>query len=220
MKKGWMQTWKNLLFQHFEITDREHFTKYLPRDCEFDSFDGKYYLGLVLMQMSDVRHKSMENFVWFKNYNELNVRAYITHKGKRGVLFLSLDVDSLVSMIGARVFYGLPYRAASFERVANNASVFRKSSLHFQVEYKVLTKPKRFPKDSFAFWATERYFFANTYLGVSFMGQITHEPWELSEARATNSDLSVLKPYDLGQRVPDVLFCKEIKVQTNALKRI
>ena len=57
MKKGWKQTWKNLLFQHFEVEDRISLEKYLPKDCTLDCFDGKYYIGLVSMQMTNVRHR-------------------------------------------------------------------------------------------------------------------------------------------------------------------
>lgn len=215
-----MQTWKNVLFQHFEIINIDDFKKYLPKDCEFDSFEGKYYLGLVLMNMTNVRHKSMQSIVWFKNYNELNVRAYIKHKGKAGVLFLSLDVDSIVSILGARILYGLPYRFRTYKRDTNHAAVYNQSALRFEVEYEVVSEPKYYEKNSFAHWATERYFFANRYLGVSFMGKISHDKWQLCQAKATNSNLSVLDSYALGQKYPDVLFCKELAVETNSLQRI
>lgn len=221
MQKGWYQTWKNLLFQHFEIEDITRFEKYLPKGCEFDQFEGKYYLGLVLMNMTNVRHKSMQNFVWFKDYNELNVRTYITYKGQRGVLFLSLDVDSFVSMLGARILYGLPYRIRKFERPSSQKAIaYRGENVVFQTEYEVSSKPKRYTKDSFAYWATERYFFANKYMGVSFMGQISHEPWELCEAKALNDNLGLLASYEIKNRHSDVLFCHSIDVQTNKLQRI
>ena len=76
MEKGWKQTWENLLFQHFEIEDKSFLEKYLPKDCYLDSFEGKYYIGLVSMQMTNVRHKSTKDFVWFKEYNELNFIMY------------------------------------------------------------------------------------------------------------------------------------------------
>jgi uncharacterized protein len=31
MEKGWKQSWKNLLFQHFEIGDISTLEKYLPK---------------------------------------------------------------------------------------------------------------------------------------------------------------------------------------------
>ena len=172
MEKGWKQSWKNLLFQHFEIGNIKTLEKHLPKNCTFDNFDGKYYIGLVFMNMTDVKHKSTGDFIWFKNYNELNVRTYIIHDNKPGVLFLSLDVDSLISIFGARVFYGLPYRSSKYKNEQKNISSFRNSELQFQTEYKITSEVKNYEKGSFSYWATERYFFANKYMGISFKGEI------------------------------------------------
>ena len=220
MKKGWKQTWKNLLFQHFEIEDINAFNKYLPKDCSFDSFDGKFYLGLVLMNMTDVRHNSFDKFVWFKNYNELNVRTYIKYKNKAGVLFLSLDVDSLISILGARLLYGLPYRYRTYKKDENKCKVFKNSKLEFDVDYTIGTQEKTYSKDRFAHWATERYFFASKYLNNSFIGKISHKPWKLYEAKAVNNNLKVLDNYNIKKRHPNVLFCKQIDVCTGSLEKI
>ena len=220
MEKGWKQTWKNLLFQHFEIEDINILQKYLPENCTFDSFEGKFYLGLVSMNMTNVKHKATGSITWFKHYNELNVRTYIIHDNRPGVLFLSLDVDSLVSIFGARVFYGLPYRASKYENQENQVTSFRNSKIQFQTQYKITSESKVYDKETFAFWATQRYFFANKYLGVSFKGEISHKPWELCTASVENSNISVLDTYHLKTQHPDILFCKHIDVQTNKLTRI
>jgi uncharacterized protein YqjF (DUF2071 family) len=220
MEKGWRQTWKNLLFQHFEIEDINMLLKYLPKNCTFDSFEGKYYLGLVSMNMTNVKHKATGDITWFKHYNELNVRTYIIHDKRPGVLFLSLDVDSLVSIFGARVFYGLPYRSSKYENKEDQVTSFRNSEIQFQTQYKITSESKVYDKETFAFWATQRYFFANKYLGVSFKGEISHKPWELCTASVENSNISVLDTYNLKTQHPDILFCKHINVQTNKLTRI
>jgi len=175
---------------------------------------------LVAMNMTDVRHKSMPNRVWFKNYHELNVRTYILHNNKPGVLFLSLDVDSLVSVFGARVLYGLPYRYARYESSAQKVISRRAGKIQFQTEYKITSKAKIYKKESFAFWATERYFFANKHLGISFKGKISHKPWQLCTAKVKNTNLAVLDKYELGKQHPDILFCEQIDVETNKLIRI
>lgn len=220
MKKGWIQTWKNLLFQHFELQNTTALHKYLPKDCTFDSFDGKFYIGLVSMEMTEVKHKSLPSLVLFKKYNELNVRTYIRHNNKPGVLFLSLDVDSLISVLGARIFYGLPYRYAAYTNASQSIHSKRASKTQFRVHYKVTSKAEVFQKGSFAFWATERYFFANKYLGISFKGEIAHKPWKLSYATVEKSDLSVLDPYSLYKQHSDILYCEQLDVQTDTLKRI
>ena len=220
MKKGWKQTWKNLLFQHFEVEDRISLEKYLPKDCTLDCFDGKYYIGLVSMQMTNVRHRSTKDFRWFKKYNELNIRTYIRYKDKPGVLFLSLDVDSLISVFGARVFYGLPYRYRNYKVEKQSIITLDNKKEIFKCDYSVDNDFKIYKKDSFAFWATERYFFANKYLGFSFMGNITHKPWVLSTAKVDNQKLDVLKSYNIVSKHKDVLFCESLEVTTSKLRLI
>lgn len=220
MKRGWIQTWKNLLFQHFELENTTALEKYLPKDCTFDSFDGKFYIGLVSMEMTEVKHKSMPSLVLFKKYNELNVRTYIRHNNKPGVLFLSLDVDSLISVLGARIFYGLPYRYATYTNASESIHSKRSSKTQFRAHYKVISKAQSSKKDSFAHFATERYFFASKYLGISFKGEITHKPWKLASAKVENINLGVLEPYNLYKQHPTILFCEQLDVQTGTLKRI
>lgn len=48
-------------------------------------------------------------------FPELNVRTYVTYKGKPGVYFFSLDITSRVAVWGARTFYHLPYFHASMD---------------------------------------------------------------------------------------------------------
>ncbi|MFI9770182.1 DUF2071 domain-containing protein [Streptomyces sp. NPDC052415] len=49
--------------------------------------------------------------------NEVNVRVYSRdEKGRRGVIFLSLDCDRLVPAVGGRAGFGLPYRWSRISR--------------------------------------------------------------------------------------------------------
>ena len=138
MEKGWKQSWKNLLFQHFEIKNIKTLEKYLPKNCTFDSFDGKYYIGLVFMNMTDVKHKSTGNFTWFKNYNELNIRTYILHDNKPGVLFLCLDVDSLISIFGARIFMDYLIEVVSTEMKKRKYFLLEIQNYNFKQSTKLL----------------------------------------------------------------------------------
>ena len=52
---------------------------------------------------------------WFSNFNEINVRTYVSYGGKPGVYFFSLDASNLSAVWGARMFYRLPYWQASMK---------------------------------------------------------------------------------------------------------
>ena len=216
MKKTWSQVWKNLLFQHFELKDPSFLQTRLPEGVHLDSFDDKVWLGLVSMQMHDVKHALSGNWIWFKRYNELNVRTYVRYKGKPGVLFLSLDVDSLLSVFGAKLFYKLPYRYRRFEKEGANIRCYKGSSLVFDTSYSVGAKPMKPPKESFAYWVSERYFFIQN----DKIGNISHKPWSFYTAAASNHNLDILAGYEVGPRADEVLFYPEIAVQTYKLQSL
>lgn len=220
MQKGWKQTWRDVLFEHFEIENTRFLESLLPKGCSLDHYEGKYYLGLVSMKMTNVRHKMFPSFVWFASYNELNVRTYIRYNAKPGVLFLTLDVDSLLSVLGARVLYGLPYRYRNFTLHSNSVTSSKWGSKEFSCEYEPYGEELVHEEGSFAFWATERYFFANKHLGESFMGIISHKPWRLSSARVKSDNLEILKPYPIVAQHKEVLFCSSLDVATSELVRL
>ena len=57
-------------------------------------------------------------------------------------------------------------------------------------------------------------------MGISFKGEISHKPWELCIASVENTNLTVLDKYDIKKQHSDILYCKQLDVQTNKLSRI
>ena len=96
----------------------------------------------------------------------------------------------------------------------------KEGKIQFQTEYLITSESKVYPKNSFAFWVTERYFFVNKHFGISFKGKISHKPWELCTAKVKNTNVSILDNYSISTQHPCVLFCKQIDVETNKLEKI
>jgi hypothetical protein len=65
--------------------------------------------------MSGVRLHGFRDVPGFSSCLERNVRTYVTHGGKPGVSFLSLDADNRLSVRAARAWFGLPYVDAQQE---------------------------------------------------------------------------------------------------------
>jgi len=62
--------------------------------------------------MQTVRFAWCPPVVGTSSFAEVNVRTYVTHRGRPGIFFLSLDVHNPVALeIGRRAF-GLPYLPA------------------------------------------------------------------------------------------------------------
>ena len=62
-----------------------------------------------------MRHPSQgRGTPWLGSFLETNVRLYsVDSTGRRGVVFLSLDIDRSVVVAGARVAFNVPYRWAA-----------------------------------------------------------------------------------------------------------
>ena len=109
-------------------------------------------------------------------------------------------------------FIILTYTISKYKSIQNIVSSYRNSKLQFKTEYEIVSNAKIPEANSFANWSTNRYFFVNKYLGISFKANISHEPWSLSNAVAKNSNLLVLDKYKINAQYPQTFYCKEIKV--------
>ena len=111
------QRWNDLLFAHWPIPPAT-MAALLPRGLELDTFDGSAWAGVVPFWMDQVATRVAGNLSLTVpstgSFNELNLRTYVRspRTGKRGVFFFALDCDSLLSVIGARVLFHLPYYPA------------------------------------------------------------------------------------------------------------
>ncbi|MDQ3719591.1 MAG: DUF2071 domain-containing protein, partial [Actinomycetota bacterium] len=119
------QSWNDLLFAHWPL-DVDVARRLVPAPLEPDLFGGRAFVGVVAFRMQTVRFAWCPPVVGTSSFPEINVRTYVTHGGRPGILFLSLDVHNAVALeIGRRAF-GLPYlRARVSLRSAGGTVRFR-----------------------------------------------------------------------------------------------
>jgi uncharacterized protein YqjF (DUF2071 family) len=102
------QTWHDLLFAHWPVS-YDAMRPLVPAQLELDPFDGRCWVGVVPFRMSGIRGRGTPAVPGLSRFPELNVRTYVTHGGKPGVYFFSLDAANLLAVWAARKFYHLPY---------------------------------------------------------------------------------------------------------------
>lgn len=174
------QSWKNLLFSHYEIS-YEKLRPLVDSRLELDSFDGKYYIGIIAFEMQDVQPFSrLPILPTLKSFNEINVRTYVKYKNKDpGVVFLSLDAESLLVVLGARLFWGLPYFKSNIEKTHNNYSNYLSYECidpKFQISgWYDLTKKIQ---NDFSRFLVERYRFYGTKNNNLYKVEVRHESYE------------------------------------------
>ncbi|MFD2045416.1 YqjF family protein [Ornithinibacillus salinisoli] len=188
-----MQKWEHLLFIHWPIKP-DVIQSLLPPGLEVDTFERQAWVSFVAFRVGEIRIRKIRLPFYLNHCLQLNVRTYVKRKGVRGVYFLSIDVDKLFAVIGARML-GLPYYFASMflekqNRHVSFQSVRRESSL-LKLSYHVGNdKLSQVEKGSLSYWLLERYFLWTFKKGTLYRGGIHHIPWKVQDAYLDTLDVT------------------------------
>lgn len=211
----------------------------LPRGLELDTFDGSAWVGVVPFWMDRVATRAAGDFAFTVpstgSFNELNLRTYVRspRTGKRGVFFFALDCDSVLSVIGARVLFHLPYYFAAMQHRAQRAanpgaptaetiayrSRRRLDFLHppvlFDADYgpTTLVLPPAVP-GTLEHFLTERYCLFTPSRGRILRGDIHHLPWPLQPAQAEFRQNTLPSAYGLKlpSTAPVLHYARQLEV--------
>lgn len=99
--------WRHLLFANWPV-DTDVLAAHLPGPFAVEEFDGTGWLTVVPFTNVNTRPRGLPAMVGV-SIAELNLRTYVTLDGEPGVYFCSLDADSLLATLGARLTHHLPY---------------------------------------------------------------------------------------------------------------
>jgi uncharacterized protein len=122
------QTWNDLLFMHYAM-DPLVLRALVPNVLTLDLYRGTAWLSMTPFWISNLRPPGLPNVPVISKFPELNVRTYVTYKGKPGVFFFSLDAGNLSAVWGARMFYRLPYWHADMKCSVRSAGVKKEQRL-------------------------------------------------------------------------------------------
>jgi len=187
-----LHTWHDLLFMHWPVPVGA-VKGLLPPTVEIDTFDGQAWVGVVPFRISGIRMRGLPPLPLVSSFAEVNLRTYVTVRGKPGVWFVSLDADSRFNVSVARAWYRLRYYFADIvcgrhddtvgfaSRRARAAT--RPAELCSRYRPNGRLEPAR--RGTLEHWLTERYCLYTTGRGGErFRAEIHHEPWPLRSAEA------------------------------------
>lgn len=223
------QTWDQLLFMHYPVP-AEELKRHIPPALELDTFDGNGWIGLVPFAMNHIRMHGMPKVPYGHSFLELNVRTYVTYKGKPGVYFFTLDANHKLAVAAARTIFSLPYVNAEMEMTEKSGRVDFKSerthrgypSASFHVEYTPTSNVFTATKGSIEEWLTARYCLWTTKGKRVYRGDIHHREWKLQQAEAEikMNKLATFLPDSYFTRDPLLLYSASIRAFVWALKRV
>jgi hypothetical protein len=224
------QTWHDLLFAHWPIS-AESLRALVPSQLALDAFDGDCWVGVAPFHMSGIRLRGLPALAGFSRFPELNVRTYVTFKGKPGVYFFSLDAGNLSAVWAARSFYRLPYFYAQMRvRVEDDWIAYNcrrrlseeKPRVEFRGRYRPISPVQFRRAGSLEHWLTERYCLFTTRSGSVYSAGIHHQQWPLQDAEAeiqTNT-MAFAAGISLPAVQPRLHFAKKLEVLIWRLRRI
>ena len=134
-------------------------------------------------------------------FQELNVRTYVTLDGKPGVWFFSLDAESSLAVIGARLGVRLPYFRASMRMTRRGDVIDYASdrwSIHgapasFEATYRGVGPAATAEAGSLEHFLTERYALYASKGKRIWRGDIIHPPWSLQSGDANITRNSMIE---------------------------
>jgi len=225
------QTWHDLLFAHWPIA-LEQLRPLVPHELPLDTFDGQCWIGVVPFRMSGIRAPWTPPIPGLSSFPELNVRTYVTSKGKPGVYFFSLDAASRTAVWGARTFYHLPYFYAQmksndeegvihYESIRKDKWVPRFSptspqpgrlNTQFRGTYRPIGPVRE--KTELEHFLTERYCLYTAHQGKLYRCDIHHLPWSLQDAEAQidQNTVAAAAGITLPNAAPVLHFAKRLDV--------
>jgi uncharacterized protein YqjF (DUF2071 family) len=199
--------WHDLLFMHWPVPV-ETLRPLVPPALEIETFDATAWIGVVPFRMTGVRPRFTPAFPGLSRFPELNVRTYVTHGGRPGVWFFSLDAANRLAVWTARGTFHLPYFFARMSAVERGDWICYRSeriqggapSAKFAGRYRPAGEVFHAASGRIDHWLTERYcLYAVDHANRLYRGEIHHRPWPLHHAEAEVECNTMTEP--LGVRL-------------------
>jgi hypothetical protein len=216
----WRQSWCDLAFLHWPVP-AELLRPLIPRALEIQEYDGTAWLGVVPFRMEGVMRRPLPDMPWVSAFPELNVRTYVTHDGKPGVWFFSLDATNALAVFAARRWFHLPYHRAEIAlkpgpggRVDYRLKRLA-AGVTFEGSYAPTGEPWTAKPGTIEHFLTERYcLYAKRPDGKLLRVEVHHAPWPLQHAELELHSSTMTQPWkiELVQAPTLVHFAKRLDV--------
>lgn len=191
-----LHTWRHLTFIHWPYPS-ETVQTILPPGLTVDQHAGRAWIGMIPFLLS-IRLPGVPLPV-VAEVPEINLRTYVIGPdGKPGVVFLSLDVGRLLTAVGARLTYRLPYWWAAMSFAERDRTLrFRSrrvsrpgSRLGAAADILVVPGERIADSDltSLDHFLTARWRLYNPFGSRLAAAQVEHPRWELHRARLLKLD--------------------------------
>jgi uncharacterized protein YqjF (DUF2071 family) len=204
------QRWSDLVFLHWRV-DAAQIAPLLPPGLRPDEFDGSSWVGLIPFVLDRATLFGSPAIPYFGDFVEVNVRLYaVDDRGRRGVVFVSLEASRLASVLAARAAFALPYiwSRTTLEVRGDELEFVSRRHLDRTATSRVIARrtTSEVRADPLAEFLTARWALFTRVHGRTLYLRNHHEPWALYRAELVLLDDTLLERAgfaDLAGRPPD-----------------
>lgn len=199
----------------------------VPTRLEIEEYDGSAWVGVIPFWMSGVAMRPLPPIPGTSCFPELNVRTYVRHDDRPGVLFFSLDAANRLAVWFARTFFHLPYVFARMEATRSNREIAYRSQRPdgpiFEGTYGPVGEVSLTKPGSLEHWLTERYcLYAESGRGQIYRANIHHRAWPLQNATADirHNDMLAVHGIDVQGSAPLQHYAERLDVVVWSIERV
>lgn len=191
IRKPWVMTqeWHDVLFLHWPVP-ADLLRKHIPVELELDLYNNMAWVGFVFFKVKGNRPRFIPPIPGVSSYLELNIRTYVTYKGRKGIHVFSLDASNSLIVKLTTLGNFLPYRYAKvrLERRKKTFTYSRAGDINtvsevFSTTFEVVSKS--IESNQFERWLTERYHLWTKTKHHLFRVDTCHSPWMLQHVTGT-----------------------------------
>lgn len=225
----WRQAWRDLLFAHWPVP-ASALRRQIPEPLEIQEYDGTAWLGLVPFRMAGVMRRPLPDLPWVSAFPEINVRTYVTHEGKPGVWFFSLDASNPLAVWAARRMFHLPYKHATirFQQQGQDFQVHSRrrepgDQATLDIRYRPTSDVYLTQPGTLEHFLTERYcLYTKAPRGQLYRVDVHHVPWPLQRAEAEIGENELLERVvaGLGEKPSCLHFSSGVEVVAWGLEAV
>ena len=180
--------WRKLIMANY-LVDVKVLEKCLPPNTQLDHFNGKYYVSLIGFMFMDTKIKGIK-IPFHINFEEVNLRFYVTHKHeneiRRGAVFISEIVSKPMISLVANTLFNEHYETLKTKHHWDIADGKQKISYQWKKKkwYSLAVEASEFLQPMVA--GSEEEFIAEHYWGYTKAGEsnslayaVEHPRWEI-----------------------------------------
>lgn len=208
------QEWHNVIFLHWQV-DPGIIRSVVPKDLELDTFEGMAWVSVVPFTVLNLHLRSLPAIKAISDFEEINVRTYVIHKGVPGIYFFSLESSRILPVFAARLTTGLPYiKSEIWREEGMYSSNSEKYGFQFYLNFKLESSP--IEKDPLTTWLSDRFRLYVKTSGIISRIDVHHHPWILSTLNIRYIKLNyMVGGWPLSRQTPNLAhFSNGVKVVT------